>query len=297
MTFALKISIVAALVEQRLAEHLSGARGPSAPPERLAEAMRYAALGAGKRLRPFLLVESANLFGVRTEAALDAAAAFEFIHCYSLVHDDLPAMDDDELRRGRPTVHIAFNEATAILAGDALLTLAFEIMARPQTHADPAIRCELAGALARAAGWRGMVGGQALDLEAEGRRLTAEEIRHMQLLKTGALIRTSCEAGAILGGAEKDERAAIVTYGQKIGQAFQLADDLLDTEGDTKKLGKKAQKDSQAGKATLVASFGVENARRYLKDLEEDAVNALEPFGSRAAALIEAAHFVANREY
>ena len=151
MTFALKISIVAALVEQRLADHLSGAQGPSAPPERLAEAMRYAALGAGKRLRPFLLVESANLFGVRTESALDTAAAFEFIHCYSLVHDDLPAMDDDALRRGRPTVHIAFDEATAILAGDALLTLAFEIMARPQTHPDPAVRCALAGALARAA--------------------------------------------------------------------------------------------------------------------------------------------------
>lgn len=297
MTFALKISIVAALVEQRLADHLSGARGPASPPERLAEAMRYAALGAGKRLRPFLLIESAGLFGVKTENALDAAAAFECVHCYSLVHDDLPAMDDDALRRGRPTVHVAYDEATAILAGDALLTLAFEILARRETHPDAAVRSELSLALARAAGWTGMVGGQALDLEAEGESLTAEQIRHLQALKTGALIRTACEAGAMLGAAPPDERAAIAAYGEKLGQAFQLADDLLDAEGDAAKLGKKARKDKAAGKATLVASFGPENARRYLKDLEEDAVNALKPFGSRAAALIEAAHFVAEREY
>lgn len=297
MTFALKISIVAALVEQRLADHLSGARGPSGPPERLAGAMRYAALGAGKRLRPFLLIEAAGLFGVKTENALDAAAALECIHCYSLVHDDLPAMDDDSLRRGRPTVHIAYDEATAILAGDALLTLSFEILARRQTHADAAVRSELVLAFARASGWAGMAGGQALDLEAEGKKLSAEEIRHMQALKTGALIRTACEAGAILGNAPAAERAAITAYGQKLGQAFQLADDLLDAEGETAKLGKKARKDETAGKATLVAAFGVENARTYLKDLEEDAVNALKPFGSRAAALIEAAHFVASREY
>lgn len=297
MAFALKISIVATLVEQRLADHLSGARGPSGPPGRLAEAMRYAALGGGKRLRPFLLIESAGLFGVKTENALDAAAALECVHCYSLVHDDLPAMDDDALRRGRPTVHIAFDEATAILAGDALLTLAFEILARRQTHPDPAVRSELMLGLARAAGWTGMAGGQALDLEAEGKRLKAEQIRHLQALKTGALIRFACEAGAILGGAGGTERSAITTYGDKLGQAFQLADDLLDAEGDAAKLGKKTRKDRGAGKATLVAAFGPEKARIYLKDLEEDAIAALKPFGERAETLIEAARFVTGREH
>jgi farnesyl diphosphate synthase len=297
MTFALKISIVAKLVEQRLADHLSGARGPSGPPVRLAEVMRYAALGGGKRLRPFLLIESAGLFGVKTENALDAAAALECVHCYSLVHDDLPAMDNDAMRRGWPTVHVAFDEATAILAGDALLTLAFEILARRQTHPDPAVRSELMLGLARAAGWTGMAGGQALDLEAEGKRLKAEQILHMQALKTGALIRFACEAGAILGDAGGTERSAITTYGDRLGQAFQLADDLLDAEGDAGKLGKKTRKDRGAGKATLVAAFGPDKARIYLKDLEEDAIAALKPFGERAEALIEAAHFVTGREH
>ncbi len=297
MTFALKISIVAALVEQRLSDHLSGSRGPAPPPRRLAEAMRYAALGGGKRLRPFLMIETAGLFGVKTENALDAAAAIECVHCYSLVHDDLPAMDNDELRRGRPTVHIAFDEASAILAGDALLTLAFEIMARRQTHADPVVRSELVVGLARAAGWAGMAGGQMLDLEAEGKALKPEQIRYMQALKTGALIRFSCEAGGIIGGAGAKERAALSAYGDKLGQAFQLADDLLDTQGDPKKLGKKTRKDRGAGKATLVGAFGVEKARILLKDLEQDAIAALKPFGERAAALSEAAHFVTGREY
>ena len=297
MTFALKISIVAALVEQRLADHLSGARGPARPPEQLAEAMRYAALGGGKRLRPYLLIECAGLFGVKTENALDAAAALECVHCYSLIHDDLPAMDDDDLRRGRPTVHIAYDEATAILAGDALLTLAFEILARRQTHVDPAIRAELVLGLARAAGWTGMAGGQTLDLAAEGETLTAEQIRHLQALKTGALIRFACEAGAILGGADAKARSAVIAFGDGLGQAFQLADDLLDAEGDTQKMGKRAGKDKTAGKATLVASFGVDKARLHLKDLEEDAIAALKPFGARAEALIEAARFVSGREH
>lgn len=297
MTFALKISIVAALVEQRLTDHLSGSRGPFAPPGRLAEAMRYAALGGGKRLRPYLLIESAGLFGVKTENALDAAAAIEFIHCYSLVHDDLPAMDDDDLRRGRPTVHVAYDEATAILAGDALLTLAFEILARRQTHPDPAIRTELMLGFARAAGWTGMAGGQALDLQAEGKKLSVDQIRQLQALKTGALIRMSCEAGAILGGADTKQLAAITAYGNRLGQAFQLADDLLDAEGDTAKIGKKTRKDKGAGKATLVESFGPEKARIYLKDLEQDAIAALKPFGDKAEALIEAARFVTTREH
>ncbi|GAB4237069.1 MAG: polyprenyl synthetase family protein [Methyloligellaceae bacterium] len=297
MTFALKISIVATLVEQRLADHLSGRRGPSAPPEGLAEAMRYAVLGGGKRLRPFLLIESAGLFGVKTENALDAAAALEMVHCYSLVHDDLPAMDDDDMRRGRASVHKAFDEATAILAGDALLTLAFEVLASRQTHSDPAVRSELVLGLARAAGWTGMAGGQALDLAAEGQTLTADQIRQMQAMKTGALIRFACEAGAILGKADPKARAALAAYGERLGSAYQLADDLLDEEGDTKQVGKRTGKDRAAGKATLVSSFGPEKARIHLKDLEEDAVSALAPFAERAATLVEAAQFVTARDY
>lgn len=297
MTFELKTSIVTALVEKRLADHLSGVRGPAAPPQRLAEAMRHAVLGGGKRLRPFLLIESAGLFGLKTENALDAAAAVECVHCYSLVHDDLPAMDDDEVRRGQPTVHVAFDEATAILAGDALLTLAFEILARRETHADPLVRSELALGLARAAGWAGMAGGQALDLAAEGMQLTPDQIRHLQALKTGALIRFSCEAGAILGKANAKERGALVHFGEKLGQAFQLADDLLDLEGDAERMGKGIRKDAAAGKATLVSAFGPEKARIHLNDLENEAISALEVFGARAEALIDAAHFVSRREH
>ena len=205
-----------------MADFLSGNRGPSAPPHRLAEAMRYAALDGGKRLRPFLVVECAALFGVKLENTLDAAAALECIHTYSLVHDDLPAMDDDALRRGRETVHIAYDEATAILAGDGLLTLAFEILATPETHSDPAVRGELILGLARAAGWAGMAGGQSLDLEAEGKTLRAEEIRHLQALKTGALIEYACTAGAVLGRARGRDRAALESFGRLLGQAFQL---------------------------------------------------------------------------
>ncbi|MEC9367686.1 MAG: farnesyl diphosphate synthase [Pseudomonadota bacterium] len=297
MSFDVKISIIAAIVEQRLRDHLSGTRGPVSPPARLAEAMRYAALGGGKRLRPLLLIECAGLFGVKTENALDAAAALEFVHCYSLAHDDLPAMDDDDLRRGRPTVHKAFDEATAILAGDSLLTLAFEILSRRETHPEPAVRAELILALARAAGWTGMAGGQALDLEAEGRTLQVEQIRQLQSMKTGALIRYACEAGAILGGADPRQRGALGAFGRAIGQAFQLADDLLDVEGDSSRMGKRTGKDRGAGKATLVAAFGPEKARLYLADLEEDAISRLKPFGDKAATLIEAARFITRRQH
>jgi farnesyl diphosphate synthase len=297
MKFAEKITDTASLVEQRLADFLTGARGPVAPPERLAEAMRYAALGGGKRLRPVLLIESAALFGVRPENALDAATALECIHCYSLVHDDLPAMDDDALRRGRPTAHLAFDEATAILAGDGLLTLAFEILATPQTHGDPAVRGELALGLARSAGWAGMAGGQSLDLEAESKQLEIYEIRRMQSLKTGALIQYACVAGAILGRADGDDWSALETYGRLLGQAFQLADDLLDVTGDTQKLGKETGKDSDAGKATLVEALGLEDAKAELERLEQEAVASLERFGERAETLREAAYFVSRREH
>jgi farnesyl diphosphate synthase len=297
MTFADKISSTAERVEQRLADFLTGARGPVAPPERLAGAMRYAALDGGKRLRPVLLIESAALFGVQLENALDAAAALECVHCYSLVHDDLPAMDDDALRRGRPTVHLAFDEATAILAGDGLLTLAFEILATPQTHGDPAVRSELALGLARAAGWAGMAGGQSLDLEAEGQQLQVSEIRRLQGLKTGALIQFACVGGAILGRAEGDDWQALETYGRLLGQAFQLADDLLDVTGDSGKLGKEIGKDSGAGKATLIAALGLDEAKSELVRLEGEAIASLEPFGDRAETLREAARFVSRREH
>ena len=297
MTFSDKITDTAAQVEQRLADFLTGARGPVAPPARLAEAMRYAALGGGKRLRPVLLIESAALFGVKPENALDAAAALECVHCYSLVHDDLPAMDDDALRRGRPTLHLAFDEATAILAGDGLLTLAFEILATPQTHGDPAVRGELALGLARAAGWAGMAGGQSLDLEAESKRLEVSEIRRLQGLKTGALIQFACVAGAILGRADGSEWSALETYGGLLGRAFQLADDLLDVTGDAGKLGKETGKDSEAGKATLVEALGLEAAKGELERLEVEAIASLEQFADRAEILKEAARFVSHREH
>jgi farnesyl diphosphate synthase len=297
MTFDERMTARVARVEQRLADFLTRARGPANPPARLAEAMRYAALGGGKRLRPFLLIESAGLFGVRPENALDAACALECVHCYSLVHDDLPAMDDDALRRGRPTVHLAFDEATAILAGDALMTLAFEILASPSTHANAAVRGELALGLARAAGWAGMAGGQSLDLEAEGGTLSADDIRHMQALKTGALIECACVGGAVLGGAEGADRTALEKYGRALGRAFQLADDLLDVTGDRAKLGKETGKDGDAGKATLVAALGEEQARAELARLEGEAVAALGRFGAKAQTLVEAARFVARREH
>jgi farnesyl diphosphate synthase len=297
MTFEDRLQATGALVERRLSDYLTRARGPVDPPVKLAEVMRYAVLGRGKRLRPFLLIESAALFGVRPENALDAACALECVHCYSLVHDDLPAMDDDKLRRGRETVHIAFDEATAILAGDALLTLAFEILAAPATHATAAVRSELVLGLARAAGWAGMAGGQSLDLDAEGQNLTTAEIRRLQALKTGALIEYACTAGAILGPADGPEWAALEKYGRAVGRAFQLADDLLDVTGDAVKLGKATGKDSGAGKATLVAALGAERSRAELESLEQEAVASLEIFGDRAGPLQEAARFVSRREH
>lgn len=298
MTFVTEIDRIADQVEQRLAALLD--QDGTAPQDRsadapLGDAMRYAALGGGKRLRPFLLIKSAALFGVPEEASLDAACAIECIHCYSLVHDDLPAMDDDALRRGRPTVHIAFDEATAILTGDSLLTLAFEIVSAPHCHEDPAIRAELTHLLAKAAGWRGMALGQALDLAAEQRPFSAEQTAAMQMLKTGALFRFACEAGAVLGRSDTARRQALVRYATAFGQAFQLADDLLDTHGDAAAMGKAVSKDAERGKATLVSLLGLAEAKAHLTGLVAEAEDALEPFGKDAAMLIEAAHFVAER--
>ncbi|MCC6888948.1 MAG: polyprenyl synthetase family protein [Hyphomicrobiales bacterium] len=272
-------------------------------PARLIESMRYASLGAGKRFRPFLVVECAALFGVERSRALMAGAALECVHCYSLVHDDLPAMDNDDLRRGRPTLHKAFDDATAILAGDGLLTLAFDILARVETHPDPAVRIELVRALARAAGLGGMVGGQMLDLAAEGRfdggrvqRLREEEVLTLQAMKTGALLRFACRAGGILGEGSAAQRAALERYGAAVGQAFQIADDLLDVEGDPALVGKQTGKDAVAGKATIVGILGIEGAKARLRDIVADAEAALAPFGKSAAALIAGAKFVAERK-
>jgi farnesyl diphosphate synthase len=289
-----KLERVADLIERRL-DQLLAPEPASSGEAGLLEAMRYAALGGGKRLRPFLLIESARLFGVTEDGALDAAAALECIHCYSLVHDDLPCMDDDALRRGRPTTHIAFGEATAVLAGDALLTLAFGILSEPSTHPDPSVRVALIALLAEAAGVGGMAGGQALDLAAEGRSLGPMEVATMQAMKTGALFRFACKAGAVLGRAGEVERGALDAYASAFGQAFQLADDILDAEGDAAAMGKAAAKDAGRGKATLVALLGIDAARARLKALVEDAEAALAPFGDKGATLKEAARFVASR--
>ena len=267
-----------------------------AVPVNLHRAMRYSVLAPGKRLRPTLVIAGAEAVGGAADAVLDTACALELIHAYSLIHDDLPAMDDDDLRRGRPTVHKAFDEATAILAGDGLLTFAFEILAMPETHADAAIRTELVLGLARASGWEGMAGGQQLDLEAEKVRQGQSGVERIQALKTGALIRFAAEAGPILASARASERRAVVTYAEKLGLAFQVSDDLLDVEGDAKSVGKATGKDAEAGKATFVSLLGVAGARRKLEQLEAEAIAALQPFGPRAAALMDAARFMSRRK-
>jgi farnesyl diphosphate synthase len=261
------------------------------------DAIRYTALGGGKRLRPFLFLEGARMLGASGTGLLRAACAIELVHCYSLVHDDLPSMDDDDLRRGKPTLHRAFDEATAILAGDSLLTYAFDVMADPATHDDPQARCELALGLARAAGLGGMAGGQMLDLQAE--RTTAPldraAIELMQGMKTGALLRFSAEGGAIFARAPAEARAALAAYGRALGPAFQIADDILDAEGDEAAMGKRVAKDAGRNKGTLVALLGLPAARELLDRLAGEAVAALAPFGPAAAPLEAAARFTVTR--
>ncbi len=268
------------------------------PPDieaRVMEAMRYSALAPGKRLRPFLVLAGADLFGIARGCALQVAAAIEMVHAYSLVHDDLPAMDDSDLRRGRPTCHKEFDEATAILAGDGLLTAAFEVLAQPETHADPAVRCELVAALAAAAGPAGMVGGQMIDLIAERRTLDIGAITRLQRMKTGALIAFSCEAGAILAKAAAEPRTALRGYAHDLGLAFQIADDLLDVEGSAAETGKPVGLDAAAGKATFVSILGVERARAQAELLVRQAVAHLDLFERRAELLREVARFVISR--
>lgn len=291
-------------IETLLGQLLSGEPRPGelARPEPLMSAMRHGALGGGKRLRPFLTVETARLLGGEGDRALRAGAAVELVHCYSLVHDDLPAMDDDDLRRGRPTVHKAYDEATAILAGDSLLTLAFEVMADAATHPAGEVRAALVLTLARASGLGGMAGGQMLDLAAEGRfdggvprQLSEGDIRLLQAMKTGALLAASVEIGALIGAADAVQMAALLAYGRALGAAFQVADDILDIEATAEAMGKATAKDQDKGKATLVSALGLDGAKRERDRLSEAAIAALAGFGPEAAMLRQAARFAATR--
>ena len=270
---------------------------PSAPgrEQRLIEAMRYAVLGGGKRLRGFLVMEVASLFHVPEARAARVAASVEMLHAYSLVHDDLPAMDNDDLRRGKPSTHRAFDEATAILAGDALQALAFEVLAEEQTHSNAQIRCDLVLALGAAAGARGMAGGQMIDMATEGQSLALAEVSRLQALKTGCLILYSAEAGAILGAASPDMRSRVAAYGRDLGSAFQIADDVLDAVGTEEQIGKTAGKDEAAGKATVVAVLGVERATAEAQRLSNQAISHLDHFGPEADRLRTLAHWVVSR--
>ncbi|MCF3641179.1 polyprenyl synthetase family protein [Rhizobium sp. TRM95111] len=298
LLFQERLGEAARSVEATLRDLLSAdaAGDEIARPEHLLAAMRYGVLNGGKRLRPFLVLESAALFGDgHRPAALRVGAALECVHCYSLVHDDLPAMDDDDLRRGQPTVHVAFDEATAILAGDGLLTFAFDVVAAPETALADRTKVALVLALARAAGLGGMAGGQALDLAAERVAPGEAGVVRLQAMKTGALIRFACEAGAILAEASAAERLVLRRYGETIGLAFQLADDLLDLTADAATMGKATGKDAGRGKATLVALKGAAWAEQRLRALVGEAEALLAPFGPRGAVLAEAARFIANR--
>jgi farnesyl diphosphate synthase len=300
--FQIRLSAVADATERMLDALLSSAPlpGETYRPPRFLEAMRYASLGGGKRLRPFLMIETARLFGVEGDGVVRAAAALEMIHCYSLVHDDLPALDNDDLRRGRPTTHKAYDEATAILVGDGLLTYAFDVTADPATHADAGVRASLILELARHAGLGGMVGGQVLDLEAEvsSKPHTADAVIQLQSMKTGALLHYAVTAGAIFGHADAPARDALSSYGKAIGAAFQVADDILDIEADEAALGKRAGKDADRNKATLVAALGLAAARERRDRLAKEAIAALDlfPEGRKATILKEAAHFAVERK-
>ena len=300
--FQERLTLVAEATERMLERLLSNTLLPGeiARPARFMEAMRYASLAGGKRLRPFLMVETARLFGADGDGVLRAACALEMIHCYSLVHDDLPAMDDDDLRRGRPTTHKAYDEATAILVGDGLLTYAFDITADPATHPDPAVRVELVLQLARQSGIGGMVGGQMLDLEAEASTEphTAETVIRVQSMKTGALLHHAVIAGALFGGADAKAKEAMSRYGMALGAAFQVADDILDVEADSAALGKAAGKDAGRNKATLVAALGIDVAKARRDRLADEAIAALDaiPQGAHADILKDAARFAVERK-
>lgn len=291
--FEARIKETATLVERALDAFLPRQTGPLG---RVADAMRHGALDGGKRLRPFLVTAAADIFDCPRARSIRVGCAVEMIHCYSLIHDDLPAMDDSDLRRGRPSVHKAFDDATAILAGDALLTQAFEILAEPETHPDGAVRCRLALELARASGKAGMVGGQMIDIYAEQRSFSLAETEELQRLKTGAIIRFSAMAGGVVGGASEKEVEALTAYAEDLGLAFQIVDDLLDAFGDAQALGKPVGQDADMDKATFVKLLGAEGARGKAKELVLRCKAHLAPFGSRAEPLRGAADFVFQRK-
>jgi farnesyl diphosphate synthase len=290
--FRSSIDFTALAVERAMDRLLPRGSDPEA---RLFEAMRYSVLGGGKRLRAFFVMSGATMFGVASHAALRVAAAVEFVHAYSLIHDDLPAMDDDDFRRGQPSCHKRFDEATAILAGDALQALAFEVLAQEDTHGDPAVRVQLVLGLAQAVGPHGMVAGQMVDMEAEGKSLSMGQITRLQRLKTGALISFACSAGAILAKASEPARHALIAYAHDVGLAFQIADDLLDVEGRQEDIGKTPGKDAATGKATFVSLLGLERARDQASLLADQAGRHLDMFGDKAELLKQAARYVVDR--
>lgn len=296
--FAADIADCAREVEAGLAHHLESPRlsGPGPAADRVVAAMRHGSLEGGKRLRPLLVRQTAAIFSIPNQSALTAGLAVEMVHCYSLIHDDLPAMDDDDLRRGRPTVHKAFDEATAVLAGDALLTHAFGLLADPACHPDPAIRIALVTELVRGSGAGGMVGGQMRDIEGEQGGFSGDEISTMQSMKTGALIRASVRMGAILGGADARALSVLTAYAEAAGRAFQLADDILDVTATAQAMGKATGKDASAGKQTLVSQLGLEGARARLAETVNQALFALRTFGPKADGLRATARYFASRE-
>jgi farnesyl diphosphate synthase len=265
------------------------------PEARLFDAMRHGTLNGGKRLRPFLVMHAANLFNVDMKRARRVAAAIEFVHCYSLIHDDLPAMDNADIRRTQPTVHKAYDEATAILAGDALQALAFEVLASPDTHPDPHVRCELITSLAKASGGHGMCGGQMLDLIGEKEEFDAGTLSRLQRMKTGMLFEFACEAGAILGKSDEAHRKALRSYARDLGLAFQVTDDILDVEGNVIEMGKDAGKDEDAGKSTFVSAMGVEAAKMRAEMLVQQSIRHLAVFRGRANVLSELSEYVLQR--
>ncbi len=288
------IHAIASLVDQRFGQMLNV---PEDARRRIFEATRYGVMGGGKRMRPLLVISACDLFHVDRERALRVALAIEAVHCYSLVHDDLPCMDDDDLRRGRPTTHKAFDEASAVLAGDALLTLAFEILAHEATHEDPRVRIDLVMALAKASGLDGMIGGQAMDIAAETQSFDLPTTTRLQQLKTGALISFCLEAGGIMGKASPDLRVKLRGYAHDVGLAFQIADDLMDISGDEDKAGKKLRKDSDAGKSTFVSLLGAERAKAQARMLIDQAIAHLSVFGGEADMLRAIAHFTIQRDH
>lgn len=288
------LSQTASLVNQRMAELLP--KENNFEESKLNQAMRYSALSIGKRIRAFLIIQSANIFNSRSDALLDVASAIEFIHVYSLIHDDLPAMDDDDFRRGELSCHKKFDEATAILAGDSLLTYAFEILSSPRIKLDPKIKCQLINEIAKAIGFNGMAGGQMIDLESANKKLNYEQIIKLHKLKTAELFMTSAAAGAIIGNANQEEKQALINYAHDIGLAFQIKDDILDCKKDQENQTNSKSKNKKPGSISIVEVIGMDGAKKQLTTLEKQAISHLVIFDNRASILKELAKFIVNQQ-